>query len=274
MADTDKNEPKLTLADALREFLRGQKDASATARRNDVSKFVRWMGEERIVAEIAPSEIGEYSDAHYSRSSTPDYEQLRSIREFLSFLRKKNYIAVSLATHIRLKHLSSRRATNAKASQRQQQEKVVQLTAGGHESLQKELEALNEEKAKLATEIQRALADGDVRENAPLDAARNEQSTVVTRISEIENTLKFATIVSASSSSYVKFGSSVVLSSPSLPKDMEYQIVSPDESNPIKGKISSESPVGHALMNKKVQDQVTVSVPSGDKVQYTIKQIK
>lgn len=136
-----------------------------------------------------------------------------------------------------------------------------QLTREGLVKLKEELRDLKENKRIEATQkIARAREFGDISENSEYDAARDEQSFIEGRIMELEEIVRNAEIVDnikRSSGSLVGIGSKVTLESNG--KKDEYHIVSSVEADPMSGKISNESPVGKALLGKKVGDEVEVS---------------
>lgn len=146
-------------------------------------------------------------------------------------------------------------------------QKKYQITQSGKEELQRELEELKGRRGEVAQKIAAARDFGDLSENAEYDAAREEQGLLETRIAEIEEILQYASIIEAASSSVVGLGSTVELKSEG--KAVEYTVVGPVEANPLEGKISNESPIGQALMGKKVGDDVSITTPKGE-MSYTI----
>lgn len=146
-------------------------------------------------------------------------------------------------------------------------DKKYQVTEAGLEALKKELEGLKGQRGAMADKIANARGFGDLSENAEYDAAREEQGIMETRISEIEDILQNATIIKPTDSTKVGLGSSVDLESDS--KQVSYVIVGPVEADPLAGKISNESPIGQALMGKKVGEDVTIKTPKGE-IKYTV----
>ncbi len=145
------------------------------------------------------------------------------------------------------------------------------LTAEGLQALKDELQELTTSKrGEIAERLKEAKADGDLSENAMYDAARDEQSFVEGRISEIEHILKHAAVISNKGTGSVSLGSKVHVELEQ--GDVEYVIVGSTEANPDKGYISDQSPIGKALLGRKPGDQVEVEVPSG-KITYKIKHI-
>jgi transcription elongation factor GreA len=136
------------------------------------------------------------------------------------------------------------------------------LTAEGIESLKTELKELTTSKrAEIAERLKEAKADGDLSENAMFDAARDEQSFMEGRISEIEHILKHAVVIAAKKGDKISLGSTVHLELED--GQQRYIIVGSTEANPDEGKISDESPIGKALLGKKPGEEVKISVPSG-----------
>ncbi len=153
-------------------------------------------------------------------------------------------------------------------------EDKVYVTKEGLDDLQKEYKELSEGKRlKIALRIKSAKDMGDVSENAEYQAARDEQSFVEGRIREIEEILKKVEVIKAekAKSGEVTLGCTVKVHIDG--GEEEFHIVGAPEANPVLNKISHESPLGMALLGKKVGDRVEVLAPVG-KLTYTILNIK
>jgi transcription elongation factor GreA len=150
--------------------------------------------------------------------------------------------------------------------------KVYQLTPAGKSELEKELEELKSQRTSIAQKIADARDYGDLSENAEYDSARTEQGQLETRVSEIEDILQNASIIENTKTSIVAVGVTVVLQS-SQGKEVSYIIVGSVEADPLEGKISDESPIGQALLGKKVGDEVSIKTPRGE-VTYKVSEIK
>jgi transcription elongation factor GreA len=123
--------------------------------------------------------------------------------------------------------------------------------------LRAELEELIGLRTPIAERIKTAREFGDLAENAEYSSARQEQEKVEGRISEIQNILMNAEIIKApKGDSKVQLGSTVKLKDGGKAK--EFQVVGTVEADPLNGKISDESPIGSALMGKKVGDEITI----------------
>jgi transcription elongation factor GreA len=145
--------------------------------------------------------------------------------------------------------------------------KMYQITNEGKKELEAELEQLKGRRGEIAEKIADARGYGDLSENAEYDAAREEQGLVESRIAEIEDILTNAEIIKVSKAAGVTLGSKVELKHGS--KTVNYHVVGPVEANPLEGKISNESPIGLALMGKKVGDIASVMTPKGE-ISYEI----
>ena len=146
------------------------------------------------------------------------------------------------------------------------QAKKFILTYEGVKKLEEELEYLKTVKRKEITEkIKVALGYGDLSENSEYDEAKNDQAFTEGRIIQLENMLKNAVVVDESEipKDKVSVGSIVKVMDYEFDEEVEYTIVGSAEADPMNFKISNESPVGSALLGKKVGDVVEVAVPSG-----------
>lgn len=149
--------------------------------------------------------------------------------------------------------------------------KQFHLTKEGLEELKAELEQLKAQREPVAERIKAARELGDLKENAEYTAARQDQEQIETRIAEIDNILQNADIITApKQDNKIRLGSQVKLKSDDGTKD--FQVVGTIEADPLNGKISDESPIGKALLGKKVGDTVEIKTSSEVKP-YTIKQV-
>ena len=139
------------------------------------------------------------------------------------------------------------------------------LTKEGREEKEKYLDYLKSERRQEVVEKLKAAREfGDLSENSEYDAARDEQRKLEAEIEKIEETLRQAKIVDIKDvkSDKVGVGTTVKLYDMEFDEEVEYSIVGSLESNPSKGLISNESPIGKSLMVKKVGDVVNVEAPA------------
>ncbi len=241
-----------TLAEAAHSFLASLPQEQRPEVQAEVLKFVRWLGASRRVTDISPLDIASYGD-----QTTPSVA--KSVKAFLSYMRKKEFTSANLASHLRPRRVS------AKASiSRQTPRTAATLTPEGHAEMEAELAGLKSQLPDIISEIKKAAADKDFKENAPLAAARERKAHLEGRIRELESTLNTARIVDkAHAVSRVKSGDTVILSDLSSGKELRYMLVDPREANPAKGKLSVASPLGKVVLGKEAGQTVEFSAPAG-----------
>ena len=140
------------------------------------------------------------------------------------------------------------------------------LTSQGMQALEDELQDLKVVKRKeIAQKIKEAREQGDLSENAEYDAAKDEQRDIEARIEELEGILKNAEVVVEDEVDFDKInvGCTVKVFDITFDEEMEFKIVGSTEANSLVGKISNESPVGHALIGKTIGDVVEVETQAG-----------
>jgi transcription elongation factor GreA len=150
---------------------------------------------------------------------------------------------------------------------------VTYLTREGYDKLQEELEYLRTVKRReVAERLHEAMEGGELIEDAEYEAAKNEQAFVEGRIHELETILANARVIdpSLSRSEIVQVGAKVTIQEGSNEPET-YTIVGPAEANPREGRISNESPLGKALLDHRVGDEVRVDAPDGP---FTVKILK
>lgn len=140
------------------------------------------------------------------------------------------------------------------------------LTREGYTKLQEELEFLRTKKREeIANRIHEAMEGGELIENAEYEAAKNEQAFVEGRIKELEILLATARVIdetAVQSTDTIQVGTTVTIQEENMEPE-SYTIVGAAEANPINGKISNESPLGRALLNRKAGERVQVDAPAG-----------
>ena len=149
------------------------------------------------------------------------------------------------------------------------------LTPDGLKALEDELQELKVVRRKeIAQKIKEAREQGDLSENAEYDAAKDEQRDMEARIEEIEKILKNAVVIDEKfEKGVISLGCHVLLEDITLGKEVTYHIVGSTEADILQNKISNESPVGHALLGKKVGDVVDVETQAG-MIQYKVLEIQ
>ena len=266
---TQEEQAVLSLNEAFQTYVRQMPADAKKAAQPEIAKFVRWLGADRLIDSIIPSEIGEYNEIFGAKTATRDAtERLSAVKLFLTFLKKKELIEVNLAQHLRLRKSRTASTRARKSTTPDTNTRSVRLTQSGYNEMTKQLAQLQEERVRIVEDIQRAAADGDVRENAPLEAAREAQGMTIGKIQELEATLKIAVIIDAKEQeeNRVHIGSKVELIETTSNKTVKYQLVEPNEANPLASKISIVSPVGSAILGQRLGDEVKVKTPRGEQV--------
>ena len=141
------------------------------------------------------------------------------------------------------------------------------LTREGYDKLEKELDYyISVRRNEISEQIAIARGFGDLSENAEYDEAKNEQSRIEAKIVEMENTLRNCVVVEDSEvdTETIGVGNTVKVKNLTLKVDQTITIVGANEIDPKNMKISSDSPIGAALLNKKVGQTVSVEVPGGE----------
>ena len=144
----------------------------------------------------------------------------------------------------------------------------------GDEKLTADLRRLKDERPQIVDAIEEARAHGDLSENAEYHAAKERQGQIEASIADIEDKLSRAQIIDPTelSGDKVVFGATVTLLDDGE-KPVKYQIVGQTEADAKSGRISYNSPLGRALIGRKVDDEVEVSVPAGDRY-YVVAKIE
>lgn len=261
-----------TVQDAITEYVITIPDEKKRSIHPELTKFARWIGAGNRLDSLRPSDISPYSETFGASASETNKQRVAAVKDFLNYVKKKGYIDVSLAPHIRVRKPTINAARSGAMRRRNSE---VQITQQGYDEMVNRLDVLRVETIRLAEEIERAAASGDVRENSPLEAARENQGMVQAQINRLESTLKVATIIDESerkASDHVQIGSWVRLSKSGTDMTVDYQVVAANEANPLRNKISDISPVGSAILGCKLGDVVTVKAPGGEQ-EYTVASI-
>ncbi len=259
-----------TLGEAATLFLSSLASGKKDSGQQEVYKFVRWYGWERPFAGLTAPEAANYAERLPS-SDADCNKKLEMVRAFLVYARKEGWTKGNLAAHLKTKKAKTRLRTVG----RQGLPGTVSLTQQGYDELKAELADLKTKRSQVIDEVRRAAADKDFRENAPLEAARQQRSHVEGRLRELEETLKSATIIGGKQGVVLKvsIGDTVLLVDSVSGEELRYQIVSSREVDPTKDMISSESPLGKAIIGQLQGNIVAVATPAGA-LRYQIKQIE
>ena len=226
-------------------------------------RFARWFGDERAPDDIRPSDIESYVETFGAHSPNAT-ARADALKNFLAYAHKQKILPERYVSHVRVRRTQTRALRGGAAISAPLQ--TVTLTTAGKESLEAELAELTGQRPRIAADLRAARADGDVRENAPLDAAREAQGQLEARIREIENILRMAVVDDAAAeyeNGAARVGSKVVLANIATGSKLEYTLVNAAEARAGSGKLSVDSPVGSAVVGHRAGDEIEVSAPSG-----------
>ena len=265
-----------SIYEALTHFVAAKKSAkSAQASHQELGRFVAWVGRERKVAELSPSEVAEYAQ-QIGLGGSESVHRLSPVKIFLAYWKDQGWIENGLASHLRVPR--TRRTTAAAKSATRTNGRTFtgsQLSQEGYDRLVAQLDDLKDQRALVLEDIKRAMADKDFRENAPLDAAKDQQGIVELRIRELEASINNAQILPEGASAKVarsSVGAKVTLKDTNSGKTLAYTLVDVREADVSEGKISTTSPVGQALLDRMVGEEVTINVPKGT-LRYLVQRI-
>ena len=261
-----------SLTEALARFVSTKKGRAKVAEgHQELGRFVTWCGRDRQVGELSPAEVADYAQ-YIGQRGADSIQKLNPVKAFLGFLKDEGWVQTGLASHLRVprtRRAGSRRNSGSAASG------GTHLSQEGYDRLVSQLESLKGERVTVIDDIRTAMADKDFRENAPLEAAKEHQGIIEARIRELETSLATAEILGPGSKAVLQrsaLGTSVTLKEVATGKEIVYKLVDVREADAASGKISTQSPVGQALLDRAVGDEVTVNVPRGT-VSYLVEKI-
>lgn len=255
-------EQSISMGDAAARFLASLPPAEREKKQQEVYRFARWFGYNRPFSEIKPPDVGRYGEQISTTVNDPA-AALEPVRSFLAFARKAGISDINYGVHLRAKKPAQKSKKKSSSFLAKPAPEPVQMTAEGHATLQSELKKLEEERPRVVEEIQKAAADKDFRENAPLHAAKERQGYIEGRIRELEATLKLAQVVKEENGDRIGPGDQVVLTEIECNDELCITIVHATETNPGKGKISIASPIGKAVIGHREGDTIEVTAPAG-----------
>ena len=269
-------ERSLSISEALTHYVAAKKSAKSVQQgHQELGRFVAWCGRERKVSDLAPSEVAEYAQ-QIGLGGSGSVHRLGPVKVFLAFWKDQGWIDNGLASHLRVPR-TRRTASAGKTTGRSANGSNggSHLSQEGYDRMVGQLDDLKDQRALILEDIKRAMADKDFRENAPLDAAKDQQGIIELRIRELEASINNAQILPEGASSKVArsaVGAKVTLKDTSSGKTVAYTLVDVREADVSAGKISTTSPVGQALLDRMVGEEVTINVPKGT-LRYLVQRI-
>mgnify|MGYP001059406358 FL=1 len=252
--------------------------------KNDLSSFIQWLTislenksyDENTNLEninlniIEPFFIEQYVKiTNLKHSNQNASKKLTVARDYLNYIHTEGFTESNLGNHIRNK--KGRRSGSVSLKSKVHAGDFVEISKEYHDSLEKELNVKYKEREDVVVDINKAAADKDFRENAPLEAAREKQGLIESQIKTIEETLRKSVIFNTKRSNkknkIAQIGSKVTLEKEN--KRTKINLVASPEADVNLSKISLESPLGKALLGKGENDHVTISAPAGE-IKYKI----
>jgi len=249
-----------TLEDIARAYLATLKAAVRQEAQVEVLKFVRWAGPSRDLSVMRGHDVAQYAE-NFPPTVSDAAKRADFVRAFLKWSKERGITTENLGTHLRV-----RKAPKSSSNAQTLEEQPIFLTKEGHEGLVAEMEQLKERRPLIQADLARAMADKDFRENAPLDAARNEQAHLEARIREIDGTLRRAVVLDHGADhpgDVSQIGDVVTIKDLRNGSEKSYTLVNSDEVRSGQGKISIASPVGKAVYQRRAGEEVEVEAPSG-----------
>jgi transcription elongation factor GreA len=256
----------ISAAEALTHFMNSLEPETARADRDEVERFVQWFGAERQLEELTGADVTRYHEQEAARDAAAAEGTLAHVEPLRAFLAYCSRMAFTDANLVPFLHIGEH-AGGARGGAGAVEElagEAYHVTLEGLQAMERQHEELKAERPVIAEKLRAAMADKDFRENAPLDAARDEQAHLEARIRDIEQRLRRAVIIDRDAKrGRANVGSTVKLLNLDRQREQTFTLVSPTEVDPAKGKISIESPVGVAVRNRAAGEEVVVQAPSG-----------
>ena len=266
-----------SLSEAVTRFIAAKKGRKkAQEGHQELGRFVAWCGRDRKVGDLSPSEVADYAQ-HIGLGGTDSAQRLSPVKLFLAYLKEEGLVQIGLAAHLRVPR--TRRTTAGRKTDRSRGNgslsDAARLSQEGYDQLQARLASLKGERVSVVEDIRLAMADKDFRENAPLDAAKERQGMIESQIRDLEDSLSKAQLIDAAPAEprqRVALGAKITLKDVSSGKKMVYTLVDVREADIAAGKISNVSPIGQAIQDRNLGDEVVINVPRGT-VCYLIQEI-
>lgn len=248
----------LTLGQAAAKYLGALEPDKRELAAAEINRFVSQLGPNRPLSSLTKTDVDKYQQRLID-SKVNSSQRVEPVKVFLTDLKTRKWTEQNLGAVLRV-----RRRGASGGGQRDEGE-TIELTREGYEQLKAELAQLEEERLpQLREYVAAARLDGDFRENAPYDEAKREMGTVQGQIDKLKQQLRQARIVARESSGLrIGLGSRVVLKDLQYGDEQTFVIVGPGEVDPRNRKISIHSPVGGALRDRTVGDEIEVDIPTG-----------
>ena len=256
------------VSEALTHFEASRK-AKRTAKEGfqELRRFIRWSGD-REVGRFTPHDMEQYAREVGQSGADSAQQRLQPVKAFVDYWREQGWISIRLATHLRppRSKTSGGGRTAASRPARQVEGGRTYLSQEGYDRLLQQVEDLKAERVNVTEEIRRAMADKDFRENAPLDAAKDRQGRLETQIRELEASIASAEILPEGGDVALTrstVGARMKVKNKDSGEVVEYTLVDAREADVAARRISIQSPVGQALLDHAIGEEVIIPTPKG-----------
>lgn len=254
----------ISAAAAASHFFNSLGSEQARDERPEVDRFVEWFGADKPIDGLTVGDVAAFEAREREQVGHDDLSHPEPLRAFLAYCSRLAFTDANLVPSLHLPPGAGGGARGGAAVE-ELGGRAYFITIDGLAALERELEELKARRPVIAEELRAAMADKDFRENAPLDAARDAQAHLEARIRAIEDQLRHAVIIDPDGKrGLANVGSTVRVLNLKANREQTFHLVSSNEVDPVKGKISVESPVGQAVINRGPGDEVTVRAPAGE----------
>lgn len=243
----------------------GEREVATT----EINRFLRYFGPDSRLDSLRKLDVERYQQLLIDTGSDAA-ARVEPLKKFLTDLKTRKYTTDNLGAVLRV-----RRRGNAAAKAQREAATVVELTREGLDQLQSELTHLETVVGpSVREELAAAYQDRDFRENAPYDEAKRRMGEVQGQIDRLTKQIKASRVVERQvTTERAGLGSKVLLHDLEFDEDLEYTLVGPGEVDTRQGRISIQSPVGSAVKDMAVGDEVEVDIPTG-KARYRVVRIE
>lgn len=249
----------MTLGEAMAEYLSTVKPELRSSYGPTIRRFVEFAGDSQLVSSLSGSRVELYAENQIKPSDPSAPERVAALKAWFQYLKRKDYATANYGVHIRVRRVPGRASAQATPVQ----DERIEMTADGLAALKRDYEALSAQQADLIRAVEDARSDGDLRENAPYHAAREQLSFHQQKMRDLEHSIARAVIVQASDERST-VGSVVKVTNLDRNTVHDYKLVSAQEANAAQHRISVESPVGRELLGRRPGEEVCVATPRGE----------
>lgn len=247
------------------------------AAREAVIRFLAHFGPGTLIDDLSPKSMESFQETIGSNTMDPA-ARLQPVKEFLRYCWKQGYTATrgsdgdaeaqNLGNFLRIKRATT--VVRDSSMFKHEEAQIFEMTADGLKHLQEELAQLTAEMPEAVQAVAAAREDKDIRENAPLEAAREHQERLKSRIDELDYQIAHAVVNEVRATGRAKLGSRVSVveideQGDVLGEAREYTLVGTTEANAAAQRISVESPLGRGLLDQSADGRIEIQAPSGRK---------